>query len=316
MSVVRTAARGDGPASGNRASSDSGRTRRRRLCALALAAAALSLDVPPPASAAGVYEASRPRWNRNEAERPTTYRVMRPLQGRSAGPERAAVLVWQELLNEHGLRAQRSGVYDRDTERAVRAFQARRGLPVTGEIDHPTARALLARTIQREAAAAGMSAELLCGHLDFESGLDPSAVGSSGDDLGLGQILMGHWNPGIDVDDALDEDFAVRYMAQRDMAAYRAYGDWRKAIFDYNSPTRAQEWHRTGTPGPLGRSYSRKAMRGCDGPEFPGEPPGRVVRTSRRQAVDRVSADLGAWVGELSTSLAADWDTSSPRTDG
>lgn len=312
MSVERTPPRRHPRAGGD------GRTRRRRLCALALAlaATALSVDVPTPASAAGVYEPSRPRWGRDEAERPTTYRVMHPPQSRSAGPERAAVAIWQELLNEHGLRAEITGVYDRDTQRAVRAFQARRGLPVTGEVGYATARALLERTIKREAAAAGMSAELLCGHLSFESGLDPSAVGSSGDDLGLGQILMGRWNPGVDVDDALDEDFAVRYMAQRDMAAYRAFGDWPTALFDYNSPTGAHEWQQTGVPSELGKGYSRKAMRGCDGPEFPGEPPGEVVRTGRREAVVEVSADLGTWVDELSTSLAADWDTSSPRADG
>ena len=291
------------------------RTRATARPTQALALAALTVGTllagavaPAPASAA-VFPAERARWERDEAERATTYRVTTPRQGRGA-PERAAVRIWQELLNEHGLRAQITGTYDSDTERAVTAFQARRGLPVTGQIDYPTARALLERTIKREASAVGMSPDLLCGHLNLESGLDPAAVGPSGDDLGLGQILMGRWNPGIDVEDALDEDFAIRYMAQRDMNAYRAFGRWPIAVFDYNSPTGAHEWNSTGSPSSRGKNYARQVLQGCDGPEFPGEPGGPAPRTSRQEAAERVSSDLGGWLHELSGSLGSDWDMS------
>ncbi len=292
---------------------------RRRVAVAALAAAGLSCGTLPVPAAAEVFPADRPRWSRDASEGDNTYRVTRPRQGRAGDPERSAVRVWQELLNEHGLRAQITGVYERDTERAVRAFQARRGLPVTGQIDRATARALLERTIKREAAAVGMSADLLCGHLNAESRLDPAAVGPSGDDLGLGQILIGRWNPGIDVDHVLDEDFAVRYMAQRDRAAYRLFGNWRVAVFDYNYPVGAHEWNHTGRPSSRGKSYSEKVFRGCDGPEFPGDPDPESAAapvSSRAQVVEEVTSDVGGWLHQLSTSLGEDWDTSGADRDG
>ncbi len=268
---------------------------------------------PTPAFAHGGFPPKQAKWDRAGSDVSRTYRVTSPPQGRRPGtPEHHAVRIWQELLNEHGLRAEINGLYTEDTERAVKAFQGRRGIAMTGRIDYPTARALLEPTIRREADAVGMSADLLCGHLDLESRLDPAAVGPTGDDLGLGQILLGHWNPGIDVQETLDEDFAIRYMAQRDIAAYRAFGQWPIAVFDYNSPTRAHAWKRTGKPSARGRSYSEKVLRGCDGPEFPGEIGATDTASSQRRAA-QAEADLGRWLHDLSTSLGGDWEISAAK---
>ena len=290
----------------------------RRVLAASVAGAGLLcglLAAPAPASALPATEKKFPptgkTWERSGTDVTETYRVTSPRQGhRPDVPEHYAVRIWQELLNEHGLQAQVNGVYEEDTERAVRAFQARRGMPVTGRINYPTARALLERTIKREAAAVGMPPDLLCGHLDLESRLDPAVVGPTGDDLGLGQILMGRWNPGIGVGEALDEDFAIGYMARRDMAAYRQFGDWRIAVFDYNHPVGAHKWKRTGKPSSRGRWYSDTVFRGCSGPEFPGERVATATAPDDRQVLRESSADVGRWLHELLASLGSDWEMS------
>lgn len=300
------------------------RSTPRRILAVTLAGTGLLCGLlAAPATAAGLRgdpETGREKaaeefiptgktWERTGTDVTEAYRVTQPRQGRRPGtPEHHAIRTWQELLNEHGLPVQIDGVYHEDTERAVRAFQSRRGMPVTGRIDYPTARALLERTIKREAAAAGISPDLLCGHLDLESRLDPATVGPTGDDLGLGQILMGRWNPGISVADALDEDFAIRYMARRDAAAYRQFGDWRIAVFSYYHPAGAEAWKRTGRPAPRGRWYSETVLRGCSGPEFPGERVTDLPARDDRLVLRSSSADLGRWLSELLTSVGDDWE--------
>ncbi len=291
---------------------------RRRVFAAALAGTGLlcGLLAAPTPAAAHEFPPKQAKWDRSGTDVTRTYRVVSPRLGRRAGtPEHHAVRIWQELLNEHGLQAQINGVYGEDTERAVRAFQSRRGMPASGRIDYSTARALLERTIRREAAAVGMSPDLLCGHLDLESRLDPAAVGPIGDDLGLGQILIGRWNPGVSIQEALDEDFAIQYMARRDMSAYQGFGDWRIALFDYNYPVGAHAWKRTGRPSSRGRSYSNRVFRGCSGPEFPGEPVATVPVPNDRQAARKSAADLGRWLDGLLTSLGSDWEMSGSRED-
>ncbi len=311
------------PCSGSRGS---GRLRRRVLTAAVVGVGLLCGLLAGPAAAfpagkemhppAGKFPPTGKTWEHSGSDVTETYRVMTPRQGRRPGTlEHYAVRIWQELLNEHGLQAQITGLYEQDTARAVRAFQSRRGMPVTGRIDYPTARALLERTIKREAAAVGISPDLLCGHLDLESRLDPKVVGPSGDDLGLGQILMGRWNPGIGVAEAMDEDFAIRYMARRDAAAYRHFGDWRIAVFDYNYPVGAHAWKRTGTPSSRGRWYSETVFRGCSGPEFPGERVTTITAPDDRQVLRESSADLGRWLHEVLASVGNDWEMSSGPTE-
>ena len=227
-----------------------------------VAAAAVRAAAPEP-----LFPGAPPRWSTGG------YRVTRPAIGsRPRTPDNYAVRVWQELLTEQGIRTGVDGAYGAQTARSVAAFQARRRLPATGTIDYPTARALLAATIKREARRVGMSADLLCGHLDLESGLDPRAVNPNGRDIGVAQINIGRWNPGVSVPEAFDEDFAIGYMARRDAGAYRSYRDWRIAVYDYNWPVDAQRWKRTGTPSARGKAYSDRVFRGCGGPDFPGNP--------------------------------------------
>ncbi|MDP9459523.1 MAG: peptidoglycan-binding protein [Actinomycetota bacterium] len=235
-------------------------------------------DAPAPAPAVDVHSPPRfpptpAKWDREGTTATGVYRVTRPVQGRKPGsPQHFGVRAWQELLVEHGLPVAVDGMYRRETAEAVKTFQVARGMRPTGSIDYPTARALLERTIKREAARVGMSADLLCGHLDLESRLNPAAVNPNGADVGLGQINLGRWNPDVSPGQAFDKDFAIRYMAERDVAAYRQFGDWRIALYDYNFPVGALQWKRSGRPSDTGKSYSDRVFHGCDGPEFPGEP--------------------------------------------
>lgn len=229
---------------------------------------------PKSYAAAPLFPRLGAQWKRDRASRVGVYEVS---SARTSGTSRHyGVRVWQELLTEHGLRTPVTGIYDRRTAAGVAKFQrTRRHLQASGQVDYPTARALLAPTIRREAKRVGMPADLLCGHLDLESLLDPQAVNANGRDLGLAQINIGRWNPGVVVAQAFDEDYAIRYMATRDAAAYRRYGDWRIAIYHYNWPADARLWKSTGRPSARGAAYSAYALRGCDGPEFPGSPPRR-----------------------------------------
>lgn len=263
------------------------------VCGLLGAPAAVAADAPPPAPTPDADSGSPPRfpptpakWDREGETLTGVYRVTRRPQGRKPGtPEHYAIRVWQKLLTEHGLPVQVDGVYRQETAEAVKVFQARRGLPPSGHIDYPTARALLEFTIKREAARVGMSADLLCGHLDLESRLNPAAVNPNGHDVGLGQINLGRWNPDVSPDEAFDKDFAIRYMAERNATAYRRFRDWRIALYDYNWPVDALRWKRSGRPTVGGKSYSDRVFRGCDGPEFAGRPDPAVPAPTENQVI-------------------------------
>ncbi len=206
-------------------------------------------------------------WRRDPTLTAGLYTLTTPYLGSEGGPPSYAVAVWQELLAERAYEVPRTRRYDEITADAVADFQAVRGLPGSGALNFVTARALLGPTIRREALAAGVPVGILCGHLSAESLLDARAVGPDGDDMGLAQISL-RWNPAIPVADAFDDDFGIRYMARRDAAAFRQYGDWRIAVTAYNSPARAKRWLATGTPEPAAEAYAARVMRGC-GPLAP-----------------------------------------------
>lgn len=200
-------------------------------------------------------------------------------------PSRYGVRVWQELLNEHGATLPVTGSYGPRTADAVRRFQQANRLRVTGAVDHKTAKALLTRTIRREARNAGMPAAILCGHLWHESRLDPRSVGATGYDLGLAQVVR-RYVPEMSAGDVWDEDASIRYMARRDAAAKKRYRRWDIALASYLSPVAAQRWFRQGLVARRSASYSRRALDGC-GPMPTVRDIGRPSRSGKR-------ADAGA----------------------
>ncbi len=86
---------------------------------------------------------------------------------------------------------------------------------------------------------------------------------------------------------AFDEDFAIRYMAQRDARTYARYGDWRIAVVSYNSPARAAAWKRNGYPDPVAEAYANRALVGC------GPRSGQVTVTTEKTLARRATAHLG-----------------------
>ncbi len=223
------------------------------------AAPASALDTGA-TTAPNAYPPQGATWRRDGVL--SLYKLTSPQQGSEPGPVRYAVGVWQELLAEMGFDVPRSSVYDEATSAAVARFQRRAGFAATGEINLPTARALLGPTIRREAVRAGVPVGVLCGHLAAESLLDPAAVGTNGVDLGIAQISV-PYNRNLTEQQMFDEDAAIRYMAERNAKAFARYGDWGIAVASYNSPVRASAWYRTGTPDEVARTYATRALRGC-----------------------------------------------------
>lgn len=218
------------------------------------------IGASPAVATVSVYPPGGATWRRDGVL--ALYGLREPMLGSDPGPTRYAVAVWQELLAEIGYDVPRSARYDADTAAAVGRYQRRAGLPATGAINFPTARALLGPTIRREAVRAGMPVGLLCGHLAAESYLDPQAVGANGVDLGLAQISV-PYHPQFSEAEFFDEDTAIRYMAERDAKAYGTFGDWSIAVASYNNPARARAWARTGRPDDVARVYAERAQRGC-----------------------------------------------------
>ena len=224
-----------------------------------------SPPVPSPAPTtppAVTYSPQGATWRRDGTGTAGLYTLSWPRMGAEGGPAAFGVRVWQELLNERGYPTPMTGRYDWLTAHNVKRLQRASSLPETGQVNFPTARRLLAATIRREAELAGIPVGLLCGHVAAESMLDPRSVGRNGVDLGIAQISR-TYNLGVTDEQAFDEDFAIRYMAQRDATAYARYGDWRLAVVSYNSPVRADAWRRNGFPDPVAEAYARRAFLGC-----------------------------------------------------
>jgi hypothetical protein len=221
------------------------------------------------------------RWKKDGTRTGEDYYRTDPPQGgaedRASGSTRSyAIKVWQELLTERGYRVAVAGVYGRRTQSAVLRFQEgyNRSVPTAyrlaadGRVNYFTARALLAPTIKRLAERYDVPAEILCGHLNAESSLDPRAVGPEGSDYGLAQMSARYNQDNYTLAEAFDEDVAIAYMARRERAARRTYGSYKIGVVSYWSPTAARKWKKTGKPSPAAKAYSRRVKRGCDGYEF------------------------------------------------
>lgn len=105
--------------------------------------------------------------------------------------------------------------------------------------------------------------KLAHGHIGYESGWDPGAVGgTTPHDLGLGQI-NGPANPSLNVDDRLNPRVAIPYVVYLVQANLTAMGGVEEdAIAAYNlGVTGAKEWVRLGRPEVWNGRFVRRYIR-------------------------------------------------------
>lgn len=161
-------------------------------------------------------------------------------------------------LGRGGRRLPVDGVFGQKTKRAVRWFQRGEHLPDDGAVGPVTSGELWKPLVWGYGIEHGGRPDLLWGMTSLESAFDPGAVSSiyketNGPDLGLCQINQ-HYNPTVSIDNAFDPNYALLWSAQRLERVLRQYsgkGDRLQeqcAVAYHNSPVRADEWYRTGTP--------------------------------------------------------------------
>jgi len=217
-------------------------------------------------AAGTTYPAQGGTWSRIEEGLRSRYVVTSPRVGAGSAegdePIRSAIRSYQGLLNGVGGKLAVDGVYGPGTAAAVAGYQRHIGIAPTGTLGYKTVKSLLMPVVTEQAAAVGMSSNLLMCHLAAESNLDFGAIGPNGSDLGVAQISLRH-NPGVSVAQALDPVYSIRYMAERDANAFKRYKDWKLAVVSYNSPTAANEWRKSGTPSTRAAKYSQRVFEGC-----------------------------------------------------
>lgn len=177
-----------------------------------------------------------------------------------------AIAAIQVRLRAQGFDPGRTdGVFGYFTHRAVKGFQADRGLRVDGIAGRSTVEAIFRQRLRRTADYYRVPRWALAGLVAAESGFDPAAVGAftspdRGVDRGWVQINSSA-HPDVSDVEAFTADVAAdwgarrmtdayeRFVADPDAATYR-HEDlaWRCAIAHHNSPADAAAWSRTGTP--------------------------------------------------------------------
>lgn len=145
------------------------------------------------------------------------------------------------------------GIWGKNTDSAVRAFQLANNLTPDGVFGPASARALFtprARSAAQAEDNTGTVWKLMVGTVQWESGWDPGAVGSSTpQDLGLGQI-NGPAHPSMTEAMRLDPAVSLPYVAGMIAANLRAM-KWnpRDAVAAYRYGVRgASEWVAAGRP--------------------------------------------------------------------
>lgn len=153
--------------------------------------------------------------------------------------------------------ADADGWYGPQTDKAVRAAQARLGLTVDGIAGARTLRALLTPGITVAANNNGIPLRYLGGIFAHESLLDPAAVGyTTPDDHGLPQINLAAFGPTsgeyVTYEQAMDPSFSIPWTAKRVRAKYNEWvgktsaDPWEVAILNHNSPYNALRLAKTG----------------------------------------------------------------------
>jgi len=166
----------------------------------------------------------------------------------------------QQMLLLAGVTVKITGVYDKQTAAAVKAFQAKVGLKADGIYGRETAWDLSHLLIGHIANYRDVPPEIIWGFARLESVLDPAAVGPSGFDCGMTQINLqpeahgGQFTP----EQAFNPFSNISYTCGRFKQAYDVrYGPSKGpdlqldcAIAQHNSPKAADEWWEVGWTGP------------------------------------------------------------------
>jgi hypothetical protein len=148
--------------------------------------------------------------------------------------------------------AQVDGWFGKDTDTAVKAFQAAKGLYVDGVVGPATTKEILRPILAAQSSLVPI--QILGGMSVWESALDPAAVGINGYDHGLAQINLQAHAATVTFDQAMDAEFAYAWSAQ-DMRAVHdrwvgktAADPWDIAVANHNSPADALAWAKAGAP--------------------------------------------------------------------
>lgn len=193
----------------------------------------------------------------------TAYRAIRdgqPVSINDYAVHRAVLAVQTELrrrgfTSSDGKPLTLDGLWGAKVDTAVKAFQAKAGLPADGVFGAATSKALFRPLMEQAAAATDLAhqadlARVMYGTISWESGWDPAAVGGlTPDDIGLGQI-NGPAHPTMSVEDRLNPTASLPYVATLIDGNLKAFG-YRldESIAAYNlGRGGARSWVRAGKP--------------------------------------------------------------------
>jgi len=163
------------------------------------------------------------------------------------------VLSIENRLVQLGFRVKIDGIFGPGVESAIREFQARNGLTVSGEIGFNTGAALFKDVIAGVGKSYPFPPSLIWGLMKAESGGDPGAVGyDTPNDRGLYQFNTSY--PGVDKFQAHDFDLSTEVVFTRFMGAWKKYmgkgPELRTncSIMQHKSPLAAEQWFKNGIP--------------------------------------------------------------------
>jgi hypothetical protein len=155
------------------------------------------------------------------------------------------------------------GTYGPRVKRAIKDFQKKNGVSVTGEIGYTTGPLLWKDHIQSTGLAFKFPTKYIWGIMKQESGGDPGAVGyDTPGDRGLFQFntLIGY-----NLEDAHDYQKATDTMFARFASSWKEYAGKGEelrvncSIMQHKSPVAADYWFATGQPsGPISVDYVSK----------------------------------------------------------
>lgn len=160
-----------------------------------------------------------------------------------------AVMAYQTFFG-----ATPDGIWGPKTDQTVKEYQSRNNLKVDGVVGPLTSKSIFRRYAERHvdnfAAGNADLKRMVVGHIAYESGFDPAAVGvTTPQDLGLGQI-NGRYHPDMSVNDRLDPSIAVPWVVNFVKGNLDYFkGNVRDAVASYNlGRGGANNWIKQGRP--------------------------------------------------------------------
>lgn len=169
------------------------------------------------------------------------------------------VLAIQVLLNYRGIPTPMNGVFTKETDTAVKAFQGSQNLTKDGIVGKVTMQKLLLPLIKDTAAKRSVDWKIVFGLLEGEGNFDPGAVGYYDiNDLGLSQInTLAH--PDITFSEAFCASKAVNFTTTILEHRLDYFKELDLAIASYNLGIGGtNEWIKLGRPDPWTPKHADK----------------------------------------------------------